>query len=66
MGLLTSFLENLSKRTNLSKSEPIEPEWMASLRSTLLSTSVHHNVVLFIVRLVINLKDIIKPFAKLW
>ena len=64
MGLLVSLLEKrYSKRTVIADSEP---EWMNHLRETLLNSSAHTNVVLFIVRLVINLKSIFQPYAKFW
>lgn len=64
MGLLVNFLEKFyAKQPVLADSEP---EWMNSLRETLLNPSAHTNVVLFIVRLVINLKSIFQPYAKFW
>ena len=64
MGLLVSLLEKMySKQTVIADSEP---EWMNHLRETLLNSSAHTNVVLFIVRLVINLKSIFQPYAKFW
>ena len=42
------------------------PDWMRSLQKTLADPNIHRNVVLFIVRLMLNLESVFRPYAKLW
>lgn len=64
---LVCFLRQLNEKKPRLGTDPIEePQWMKSLRGILLHVNSHTNVVLFIVRLVIDLEDIFRPFAKFW
>uniref|UniRef100_A0A0P6IJU2 non-specific serine/threonine protein kinase n=1 Tax=Daphnia magna TaxID=35525 RepID=A0A0P6IJU2_9CRUS len=64
MSLLVNFLNNFyANQTLLANSEP---KWMITLREALLNPNAHNNVVLFIIRLVVNLKSIFRIYANFW
>ena len=42
------------------------PDWMHSLQKTLVDPTIHRNVILFIIRLILNLQSVFQPYAKLW
>ncbi|KAF4526767.1 hypothetical protein B566_EDAN012305 [Ephemera danica] len=42
------------------------PEWMKNIRKVLCSASQHKNVKLFIIKLILNVEEVFKPFAKYW
>ncbi|KAI9558578.1 hypothetical protein GHT06_015366 [Daphnia sinensis] len=64
MSLLVNFLNKFyANQTLLANSEP---KWMISLRDALLNANAHNNVVLFIIRLVVNLKSLFRIYANNW
>ena len=66
MGPLVHFLRGLEEREKVNRSQESSPEWMRSLKDALSAVNLHRNVYLFLIRLIINLKDIFQPFAKEW
>ena len=59
-------LMSLLQEYSHSDSTDTMPDWMHSLQKTLMDPSIHRNVVLFIVRLILNLQSAFQPYAKLW
>jgi len=66
MGPLVHFLRGLEEREKGERTQRSSPEWMGALKSALSAVNLHRNVYLFLIRLIINLKDIFQPFAEEW
>ena len=66
MAPLVAFLREQGDKTLKSYEQAREPPWMATLRETLAHPNVHRNVVLFIVRLALNLEPLFRTFAQSW
>ena len=66
MAPVVSFLRDLNERSKADRPGAETPKWMVTLAKTLLSEDLHSNVSLFIISLVINIKDVLQPYAQSW
>lgn len=64
MGPLVGFLQELNERSKAERRGC--PKWMSALMMALIEPGIHRNVSLFIVRLVINIKEILQPYCQSW
>jgi DNA-dependent protein kinase catalytic subunit len=65
MAIMCALVRHCSNGTKPNANRDV-PEWMKNIKKALNSASQHKNVKLFIIKLIMNVEDVFKPYAKFW